>query len=114
MPRFKFPKYTLAVVLVLTAAFFIYFPSYSRYRELKSEADHLQVQLKELQKQIEDLQREKQLIKNDKNYLENVIRKEMGLVEPGEVVYEFENKPRKQVTAVPPVVKTADLTPERG
>jgi len=108
MPRFKFPKYTLVVVLVLTAAFFFYFPSYSRYRELKSEADRLQAQLSELQKQIEDLQRERQLIKNDKNYLETVIRKEMGLVKPGEVVYEFEEKPRKQASPLPVLVKIMD------
>lgn len=114
MPRFKFPKYTLVVILVLTAAFFFYFPSYSRYRELKSEADRLQSQLADLQKQIQELQHEKQLIKNDKNYLETVIRKEMGLVEPGEVVYEFENKPRKQVSAIPPVVKIVDLASEKS
>ncbi len=92
MPRFKVPKYVLIIILVLTAAFFFYFPSYSRYRELKIEAERLEGQLKVMQQQIQDLQREKQLMRTDKSYLESVIRKELGLVEPGEVVYEFEKK----------------------
>lgn len=99
MPRPKVPKIALITILVLVAAFFFYFPSYSRYRELKIEAEKLEAQLKVMQTQIEALQKEKQLIRTDKNYLETVIRKELGLVEPGEVVYEFEKKaPSKRKT----------------
>ncbi len=99
MPRPKNPKFVLIAILAVTAAFFFYFPSYSRYRELKMEAEKLEAQLQVMQAQIEALQKEKQLIKNDKNYLETVIRKELGLVEPGEVVYEFEKKPRDKLLA---------------
>ena len=99
MPRPRVPKIALIVILALVAAFFFYFPSYSRYRELKIEAEKLEAQVQVLQKQIEALQKEKQLIKTDKNYLETVIRKELGFVEPGEVVYEFEKKSRDKPTA---------------
>jgi cell division protein FtsB len=101
MPRSKKPTFILIAILVTIAAFFFYFPSYSRYRELKSEAEKLEAQVKVMQAQIEALQKEKQLIKTDKNYLETVIRKELGLVEPGEVVYEFEKKPVRKASTAP-------------
>ena len=99
MPRPKNLKFALIAVLVMVAAFLFYFPSYSRYRELKIEAEKLESQVQVMQKQIEALQKEKQLIKTDKNYLETVIRKELGFVEPGEVVYEFEKSPRGKPVA---------------
>lgn len=120
MPRLTFPKYTLIVVLVVVAAFFIYFPSYSRYRELKIEAERLEAQLQTLQQQVSDLQREKQLIRTDKNYLESVIRKELGLVEPGEVVYEFEKTPSRKASRTPKAAEnvsqpvTASKTPSKA
>ncbi len=110
MPRPKVPRVALIAILVLVAAFFFYFPSYSRYRELKIEAEKLEAQIQLIQTQIEALQKEKQLIRTDKNYLEAVIRKELGLVEPGEVVYEFEKKPapkRKTGTSQTQPTKTA-------
>ena len=107
MPRPKVPKIALITILVLVAAFFFYFPSYSRYRELKIEAEKLEAQVKVMQAQIEALQKEKQLIKTDKNYLETVIRKELGFVEPGEVVYEFEKSPKTKTTDKR--LKTEDL-----
>jgi|GEM_PF-1264843 len=99
MPRFKISKPVLIGLLILTAAFLFYFPSYSRYRELKIEAEKLEAQLQVMQEQIQALQKEKQLMRNDQNYLESVIRKELGLVEPGEVVYEFEKKPSTKALA---------------
>lgn len=103
MPRLSKLKYILVGVLALTAAFVIYFPSYARYRELKTEAEKLDLQVRELQKKIQELQTEKELMRNDKSYLESVIRKELGLVEPGEVVYEFgPNSARKPSPAVKP------------
>ena len=103
MPRLSKLKYFLIGVLVLTVAFVVYFPSYSRYRELKIEAEKLDLQVRDLQKKIQELQAEKELMRNDKSYLEAVIRKELGLVEPGEVVYEFgPNSARKPSPAVKP------------
>ena len=103
MPRLPRLKYILIVVLVVIAAFVIYFPSYSRYRELKIEAEKLELHVRDLQKKIQELQTEKELMRNDKSYLESVIRKELGLVEPGEVVYEFgSNTARKPSPAVKP------------
>ena len=128
MPRRTILKTALVVFLVVAAALFIYLPSYSRYRELKSEAERLDSQLKDLQAQVLALQKEKQLLRNDKGYLESVIREELGLVQPGEVVYEFEKtpshkslpsfSPKQSVVAVAPTavlskpksVKTTKIT----
>ncbi len=99
MPRFTISKYGVILILAFAAALFFYFPSYSRYRELKIEAEKLESQLGVLEAQVLALQKEKQLMRTDKNYLESVIRKELGLVEPGEVVYEFEKKPTKKAVS---------------
>ena len=103
MPRLPKLKYILLGVLVVIAAFAVYFPSYSRYRELKIEAENLDEQVENLQKQIQQLQIEKQLIRNDKSHLESVIRKELGLVEPGEVVYEFGSSSARKPSQAPAV-----------
>ena len=113
MPRPKNPKFVLITILAVVAAFFFYFPSYSRYRELKIEAEKLEAQVQVMQVQIEALQKEKQLIKTDKNYLETVIRKELGLVEPGEVVYEFEKKPVRKASATSATTQKRAVPPEK-
>lgn len=74
---------------VLLAFFWIYFPTLSRYRELKMEEDRMAKELFELDSKIKALQEERDLLQNDLEYLEKVIRKELGLVKPGEMVYKF-------------------------
>jgi len=76
--------------------FWIYFPSWSRYRELKIEEEHLKTRLDEVNLKIESLTEEKDLLKNDLEYLERVIRDELGLVKPGELVYQFVSKDEVQ------------------
>lgn len=78
-----------AVVLVLC---WIYLPSITRYRELKSEEDRLNQRIQEIDKQIKDLADERHLLQNDVAYLEKVIREELGFVKQGEIVYELVTK----------------------
>ena len=70
----------------------IYLPPLSRYQELKSEEERITKELAELSGKIEKLEKERELLQNDVRYLEKVIRKEMGLVRPGEVVYRVVEK----------------------
>ncbi len=85
----------LWVILGLVVLFiFLYLPGLSRYQELRLEEESLTRQLGELQQQIGELQKEKELLLKDKDYLEKVIREELGLVRPGEMVYKL--VPEKQ------------------
>jgi cell division protein FtsB len=79
----------LAVVLVLC---WIYLPSITRYRELKSEEERLSQKIREIDQQIKVLADERNLLQTDVAYLEKVIREELGFVKPGEIVYELVTK----------------------
>lgn len=79
--------YLWIAIGVLVLFVFIYLPGISRYHELKSEEERLTRELREIDSQIQKLQEEKTLLQNDLVYLEKVIREELGLVKPGEMVY---------------------------
>ena len=79
----------LAVLLILC---WIYLPSITRYRELKSEEDRLSQKIQEIDAQIKTLADERHLLQTDVAYLEKVIREELGFVKPGEIVYELVTK----------------------
>jgi cell division protein FtsB len=76
-------------IVALIIFFWVYFPTLSRYRELKIEEEGMDKQIKVYEKSIRALEEEKHLLKNDPEYLEKVIRDELGLVRPGEIVYKF-------------------------
>ena len=90
-------------VIVLLLFFWIYFPTLSRYRELKIQQEEMERQLKDLDKKIKELAEERHLLKHDPQYLEKVIRDELGLVKPGEVVYKLVPE-----TPVPTVTASLD------
>jgi cell division protein FtsB len=87
----------LAVILILC---WIYLPSFSRYRELKSEEESLNQKIQEIDAQIKVLADERHLLQTDVAYLEKVIREELGFVKPGEIVYELITK--KNPSNLPP------------
>ena len=79
----------LAVLLILC---WIYLPSITRYRELKSDEEHLNKKIQEIDAQIKVLADERHLLQTDVAYLEKVIREELGFVKPGEIIYELVTK----------------------
>jgi cell division protein FtsB len=82
----------LVLVLVVSALLifaWIFLPPLSRYRDLKQEEERLSVELKQIEKKIAKLQEERDLLQDDLVYIEKVIREELGLVKPGEIVYKF-------------------------
>ena len=106
----------LAIVLMLA---WIYLPSITRYRELKTEEDHLNQKIREIDAQIKTLADERHLLQTDVAYLEKVIREELGFVKPGEIVYELvtTKNPHNPVLAtglspVTPYIKSTSIAPE--
>ncbi len=81
--------FLLLFLIALAVFFWVYFPALSRYRELKSQEEKLTHDIADLDGRIETLLEERKLLKNDLNYLEKVIREEMGLVKPGEIIYKM-------------------------
>lgn len=73
----------------LALFFWFYFPGVSRYRDLKIQEEGIRKELAVMDEKVLSLARERDLLKNDVAYLEKVIRDELGLVKPGEIVYKF-------------------------
>ncbi|MBI4970685.1 MAG: septum formation initiator family protein [Candidatus Omnitrophica bacterium] len=74
----------------------IYLPSYTKYQELKQEDEKIAEHIQELQTQNDQLREEARLLQTDVKYLEKVLREELGLVKPGEVVYKFVKDEKKK------------------
>jgi cell division protein FtsB len=85
----------LITFALLIIAVCVYLPPFSRYRELKQEEEQMKQQLAELERKILALEEERDLLKNDLYYIEGVIRKELKLVKPGEVIYKFVSEKAK-------------------
>ena len=84
-------------LLILFA--FLYLPGLSRYYELRQEELRLEKELNDLDRQIQGLKEEKNLLQKDQQYLEKVIREELGLVRPGEMVYKLIPEGKKSLIA---------------
>jgi cell division protein FtsB len=78
------PIWLVIIVFIATA---IYLPGVSKYLKLKEKERDLDLQIQTLEAQIEEMRAEEHLIKTDLARLEEVVRKELGLVKPGEIVY---------------------------
>lgn len=94
---------------ILTLALFIfswiYLPGISKYRDLKIKQDQLEEDFRLMEEKVKAIREERDLLKNDVQYLEKVIRDELGLVKPGEVVYKFvPEQPKKETPAAPVAV----------
>ena len=60
---------------------------------LNEKVDSLKNNISKLKKENEKLNTEVYALKNDSSYIEKIAREDLGLVKPGEVVFEFvENK----------------------
>ena len=77
----------LVVLLLIGIAALIYLPGISKYLKLKHREAGLDREIERLERQIENLKEEEHLLKNDLARLEEVVRDELGLVKPGEIVY---------------------------
>jgi len=84
----------IAVVIFLAA---VYLPSYTRYQELKREDEKIAQTMQDLQAENEQLREEARLLQTDVKYLEKVLREELGLVKPGEVVYKFVKEEKRKL-----------------
>ena len=60
-----------------------------RLHQLKQEQERLEASIREQEKTKLELTREVRALHGDPKYLEQLARDELGLVRPGEVVYQF-------------------------
>ena len=82
MKRFRL----LLVLIVLVALAALYLPGYAKYLKLGRKEAALEAEINRLQTEISKLEKEERLIRTDVAKLEEVVRKELGFVKPGEIV----------------------------
>lgn len=93
---------------LIAIVFGIYFPVLTKYRNLKMEEEALDQKITEVDKKIQALMEERELLKNDRDYIEKVIRQELGLVKPGEIIYKFVTDPPKPKTPSPSLAEVVE------
>ena len=94
MSRHLYALLLFAAVVAFLAI--IYLPSYTKYQELRREDEKIADNILALQTQNDELREEARLLQSDVKYLEKVLREELGLVKPGEVVYKFVKDDKKK------------------
>ena len=75
------------IIILVVMIGVIYLPGLSKYLKLKHKELDLEREIKQLDAQIAELKQEEHLLKTDLTQLEQVVREELGLVRPGEIVY---------------------------
>ncbi len=94
MGRHIYTLLLFAAVVVFLAV--IYLPSYQKFQELKREDEKIAETIDQLQQENDQLREEARLLQTDIKYLEKVLREELGMVKPGEVVYKFVREDKKK------------------
>lgn len=87
MNRSGYALLFIAGVVIFLAVF--YLPSYQKYHELEREYEKINQAIEQLEANNIELREEARLLQTDLKYLEKVLREELGMVKPGEVVYKF-------------------------
>jgi cell division protein FtsB len=104
----------LWIFIFIFAAGAIFLPGVSKYLKLKRKEEQLAKDIKRLETQINDLKQEEYLLKTDVTRLEEIVRSELGLVRPGEVIYRaVEDKPQEQVPASKKQASTSTEKPPK-
>ena len=76
----------LWIFILIFIAAIVYLPGLSKYLKLKRKEVELGREIERLKTQIIELKKEEHLLKTDLARLEEVVREELGLVKPGEIV----------------------------
>lgn len=96
-------KYAVIFTVVIAAILFYMVFGHNgmlKYMELVSIRQSYEERNKEMDEKIAEMERELELAKKNREFLENIIRRELGLQKDGEDVYIIEdNSSDKEITA---------------
>ena len=80
-------------ILILTVCLlvvFIFVRELSRLYVLSEENERIRLKVSELEAENEALREKIRLLKSDKRYIEQAVRRELGMIKENEKVYRFE------------------------
>lgn len=73
----------------------IFIPGYAKIQELRQKNNELEANVRRLQAENSAFQQEKERLEHDPEYLEQVGRKEFGIVKKGEIAYRLVPQEKK-------------------
>ena len=82
----------LLLFMLLAYNFFFGDMGYLKYRELKKNEQKLLTEINKIKENNDSLKQEINLLKKDPQYLEKYAREQFGLIKPGEMVFQFEDR----------------------
>ena len=88
---FRQTSFLAAVGILLV----IFIPGYAKIQELRQKNQELEASVRRLQAENSAFQQEKERLENDPEYLEQVGRKELGIVKKGEISYRLVPQEKK-------------------
>ena len=97
--RRKIPLLPAILILLLLGIAFFGNRGILRVMQLRRQRASLQKQVQSLEATNAGLRQEIKALRSDRRYIENIARREQGLVRPGELVYQFKNMPGPKETA---------------
>ena len=109
-PSRRPPWWVVLILVVLVALALFGDKGVLRALQANREKLELEAQVKTLETSNAELRREIEALRNDRRTIENLARKELGMVRDGELVYQFRSRP-KPVPA-PPSSSSADPSGE--
>ena len=65
--------------------------SYPRYQSLKTELSRSEANRAQLEREVEALKRRVDRLKNDPHAIERIARDDLGMVRPGELIFQFQH-----------------------
>lgn len=92
-------KYTIifTIVIALMAIYLVFGQNgLMKYKEMKSIRQSYEVQINEMEKRLQQLELELELAKKDKEFLENKIRRDLGMQKNGEDLYIIEKDSKNE------------------
>ena len=90
---------TVLIVIVIVLFIGIYLPGYSRHQELRDKEVYMMNEIERLRQSNVELRKEINLLESDLAHLEKVMRNEMRLVKPGEVIYKIVEEDEEMIPA---------------
>ena len=91
-PSGKTRPQVIIAVLVLVFLFLFANQGFRKMMHNRRELKRLEAEIEQLQEQNRLLKKELALSKHDLPYLERIARRELGLIQPGEIEYRFIEK----------------------
>ncbi len=84
---------------VLIFVISLYLPSFTQMRQLKEKNIQLAKEIEQVKLQNLELEKQALLLRTDTKYLEKVLREDLGMVKPGEVLYKVVQREQREVNS---------------